>query len=107
MPVDSKFLESRKKSKVKNWFRDITRETVAGDYLPESESSVENQQQSSAVARVTVEQFQGYPTLPSDESDSEIEMTDQQPNPLEAVLQQLQQMQLKQQGKRRSYFTGM
>ena len=77
---------------------------MAGDYLPESESSVENQQQSSAAARVTVEQFQGYPTLPSDESDSEIEMTDQQPNLLEAVLQQ---MQLKQQGKRRSYFTGM
>ena len=58
---------------------------MAGDYLPESESSVEKQQQSSAAARVTVEQFQGYPTLPIDESDSEIEMTDQLPNPLEAV----------------------
>ena len=78
---------------MKTWFRDIARETLAGDYLPERESSVEIQQQSSATARVTVEQFQGYPTLPSDESDSEIEMTDQQPNPLEAVMQQLQQLQ--------------
>ena len=53
---------------------------MAGDYLPESESSVEDQQQSSAAARVTVEQFQEYPTLPSDVLDPEIEMTDQQPN---------------------------
>ena len=80
---------------MKTWFRDITRETLAGDYLPESESSVENQQQSSAAARVTVEQFQGYPTLLSDKSDSEIEMTDQQPNQLEVMMQQMRQMQLK------------
>ena len=42
-----------------------------------------------------MEQFQGYPTLPSDESDSEIEMTDPQPNPLEVMMQQMQQMQMK------------
>ena len=79
---------------MKTFFKNVTRETLAGDYLPESESSVEDQQQSSAAARVTVEQFQGYPTLPSDDSDPGIEMTDQQPNPLAAVMQQMQQIQL-------------
>ena len=88
---------------MKTWFRDIARETLAGDYLPERESSVEIQQQSSATARVTVEQFQGYPTLPSDESDSEIEMTDQQPNQLEVMMQQMRQMQLKLQAVEQQY----
>ena len=92
MPLDSKFLESRKKSKVKTFFKNVTRETLAGDYLPESEPSVEDQQQSSAAANSTAEQYQGYLTLPSDDSDQEIEMAEQQPNPLEAMMQQMLQM---------------
>ena len=94
MPLDSKFLESRKKSKVKTFFKNVTRETLAGDYLPESESSVEDQQQSSAAANSTAEQYQGYPTLPSDDSDQEIEMAEQQLNPLDAMMQQMQQLRL-------------
>ena len=78
MPETLKLL--KKRSKVKTWFRDIARETVAGDYLPESEESA--QQQDSASTSSTVDPFQGYPTLPcnqypgyptlpSDESDTE------------------------------------
>ena len=60
--------------------------------MPESEPSVEEQQQYSAAANSTAEQDQGYLTLPSDESDQEME--GQQGNPLDAVMQQLQQMKL-------------
>ena len=79
---------------MKTFFKNVTRETLAGDYLPESESSVEDQQQSSAAANSTAEQYQGYPTLLSDDSDQEIEMTEQQPNPLEVMMQQMQQMRM-------------
>ena len=72
MPENPKLF--RKKSKVRTWFNVLARETVAGDYLPQSELIAGSQQQSSAVASVTVDQFQGYPTLPSDEQL-------QQPNP--------------------------
>ena len=82
MPLDSKFLESRKKSKVKSFFKNVARETLAGDYMPESEPSVEEQQQGSTAANSTEEQDQGYSNLPSDESDSDQEMKGQQGNPL-------------------------
>ena len=94
MPLDPKFLGSWRKSKVTSFFKNVARETLAGDYMPESEPSVEEQQQGSAAANSTEEQDQGYPTLPSDESDSDLEMEGQQGNPLEAVMQQLQQMKL-------------
>ena len=78
-----------------SFFKNVARETLAGDYMPESEPSVEEQQQGSAAANSTEEQDQGYPTLPSDESESDQEMLEgQQGNPLEAVMQQLQQMKL-------------
>ena len=77
---------------MKTFFKNISRETLAGDYLPESESSVEDQQQSSAATNSAAEQYQGYPTLPCDDSDQEIKMAEQQPNPLEAMMQQMQQM---------------
>ena len=92
MPLDPKFLGSRRKSKVTSFFKNVARETLAGDYMPESEPNVE-EQQGSAAANSTEEQDQGYPTLPSDESDSDQEMLEgQQGNPLEAVMQQLQQI---------------
>ena len=78
-----------------SFFKNVARETLTGDYMPESEPSVEEQQQGSAAANSTEEQDQGYPTLPSDESESDQEMLEgQQGNPLEAVMQQLQQMKL-------------
>ena len=66
---------------MKSFFKNVARETLAGDYLPKSEPSVEDQQQSSAAASSTVEEYQGYPTLPCDKSDQEIEMEEQQRNP--------------------------
>ena len=50
--------------------------------MPESEPSVEEQQQGSTAANSTEEQDQGYSNLPSDESDSDQEMKGQQGNPL-------------------------
>ena len=97
MPETLKLL--RKRSKVKTWFRDISRETVAGDYLPESEESA--QQQDSASTSSTVDPFQGYPTLPSnqypgyptlpsDKSDTEQDRMAER-EILEAIRRELQQ----------------
>ena len=46
-----------------------------------------------------MEPFRGYPTLPSDDSESEIEMEGQQapqPDNIEILMKQLQQIQVKQ-----------
>ena len=47
---------------MKNFFKNVSRETLAGDYMPESEPSVEEQQQGGSAANSTEEQDQGYPT---------------------------------------------
>ena len=56
MSLDSKFLGSRKKSKVKSFFKNVARETLAGDYMPESEPSVE-ELLSDAEASLRTDQF--------------------------------------------------
>ena len=56
----------RKKSKVKTWFNGLAREVLTGEDLPVRESS--------GATGNTVATFQGYPSLPSDDSGSEVEM---------------------------------
>jgi len=64
-----------------------------GDDISASESSIANQQRDSTVTSFTVEPFQGYPTLPSDESDTEPDMMeDQQPNPLGVIMRKMQKL---------------
>ena len=47
----------RKKSKVRTWFNGIARETLAGDFVPESGLSVVGQQRDRTVTSFTVEPF--------------------------------------------------
>ena len=56
----------RKKSKVKTWFNGLAREVLTGEDLSVRESSV--------ATGNTVDTFQGYPSLPSDDSETEVEM---------------------------------
>jgi len=56
----------QKKSKVNTWFNGLAREVLTGEDLPVSESSV--------AAGNTVTTFQGYLSLPSDDSGSEVEI---------------------------------
>jgi len=56
----------RKKSKVKTWFNGLAREVLTGEDLSVSESSV--------ATGNTVATFQGYPSLPSDDSGLEVDM---------------------------------
>ena len=77
----------RKKSKVKTWFNGLARETLAEDRLSESELSV--------ATGNTVATFQGYPSLHSDDSGSEVEMegpSNQAPDNMSAMRDQLQQL---------------
>ncbi len=80
-----------KKSKVKTWLNGLARETLAGDHLSDSELRV--------ATGNTVATFQGYPSLPSDDSGSEVEM-EGEPNPpmenMAEVMGQLQQLLVKQ-----------
>ena len=56
----------RKKSKVKTWFNRFAREVLTGEVLPVNESRV--------ATGNTVATFQGYLSLPSEYSRSEVEM---------------------------------
>ena len=54
------------KSNVRTWFNELAREILTGEELPVSESCV--------ATGNTVVTFQWYPSLPSDDSGSEVEM---------------------------------
>ena len=56
----------RKKSKVKTWFNGLAREVLTGEDLSVRESSV--------ATGNTVDTFQEYPSLPRDDSETEVEM---------------------------------
>ena len=56
----------RKKSKMKTWFNGLAREVLTGEDLPVRVSSVTTGNK--------VATFQGYPSLPCDDSESEGEM---------------------------------
>ena len=76
----------RKKSKVKTWFNRLAREVLTGEELPVSESSV--------ATGNTVATFQGYPSLPSDNSGSEVEMEGQSHPAIDDMAEIRQQFQL-------------
>ena len=79
---------------MRTWFNGVSRETLAGDYFPTSELSVESPQQSRAVTSIKEEPFQGYLTLPSDESDMELDMTENKAPYLSPMKIMMRQMQL-------------
>ena len=76
----------RKKSKVKIWFNQLAREVLTGEYLPVSESSV--------ATGNTVATFQGYLSLPSDDSRSEVEMEGPSHPVIDGMAEIRQQFQL-------------
>ena len=84
MPKTLKFF--RKKSKVKTWFNGLAREVLTGEDLPVRVSSV-----TTGNTRAT---FQGYPSLPSDDSGSEGEMEGPSHPAIDGMAEIRQQFQL-------------
>ena len=76
----------RKKGKVKTWFNRLAREVLTGEDLPVRESSVAT---GNAVAT-----FQGYPSLPSDDSEKEVEMEGPSHPAIDSMVEIRQQFQL-------------
>ena len=75
-----------KKSKVKTWFNGLAREVLTGEDLPVRESS--------GATGNTVATFQGYPSLPSDDSGSEVEMERPSHPAIDGMAEIRQQFQL-------------
>ena len=89
----------RKKSKVKTWFNGLARETLAGDYLSERAPNGSRVPAGSVATGNTVAEFHGYLTLPSDDSEYEVEMEgqqSQQPDNMAVVMGQMKQLLTKQ-----------
>ena len=84
MPETLKFF--RKKSKVKTWFNRLAREVLTGEDLPVRVSS--------ETTGNTVATFQGYPSLPSDDSGSEGEMKGPSHPAIDGMAEIRQQFQL-------------
>ena len=84
MPKNPKVF--RKKSKVKTWFNGLAREVLTGEDLPVRESS--------GATGNTVATFQGYPSLPSDDSGSEEEMEGPSHPAIDGMAEIRQQFQL-------------
>ena len=76
----------RKKSKVKTWFNGLAREVLTGEDLPVRESSV--------ATGNTVVTFQGYPSLPNDDSEMEVEMEGPSHPAIDSMAEIRQQFQL-------------
>ena len=76
----------RKKSKVKTWFKGLAREDLTVENLPVRESS--------GATGNTVATFQGYPSLPSDYSGSEVEMEGPSHPAMDGLEEMRQQFQL-------------
>ena len=75
-----------KKSKVKTWFNGLPREVLTGEDLPVSEPSM--------ATGNTVANFQGYPSLPIDDSGSEVEMEGPSHPAMDGLAEMRQQFQL-------------
>jgi hypothetical protein len=89
----------RKKSKVKTWYNGLARETLAEDYLSERAPNGSRVPAGSVATGNTVAEFHGYPTLPSDDAESEVKMEgqqSQQPDNMAVVMGQLKQLLTKQ-----------
>ena len=76
----------RKKSKVKNFFNGLAREVLTGEELPGRVPSVN--------PGSTVATAQGYPSLPSDDSESEVEMEGPSHPGLDSMAEIRQQFQI-------------
>ena len=76
----------RKKSKVKTWFKGLTREDLTGEDLPVREQRV--------ATGNTVVNFQGYPSLPKDDSGYEVEMEGPSHPAMDGLEEMRQQFQL-------------
>ena len=75
-----------KKSKVKTWFNRLAREVLTGVDLPVRKPSV-------AKGNI-VANFQGYPSLPSEDSGSEVEMEGPSQTAIDGMAKIRQQFQL-------------
>ena len=84
MPETPKVFQ--KKSKVKTWFNGLAREVLTGEDLPVRESS--------GATGNTVVNFQGYPSLPKDDSGSEVEMEGPSHPAMDGLEEMRQQFQL-------------
>ena len=71
---------------MRTWFNGLAREVLTGEELPVSELSV--------ATGNTVVTFQGYPSLPSDDSESEVEMEGQSHPAIDGMAEIRQQFQL-------------
>ena len=71
---------------MKTWFNGLAREVLTGEVLPVSEPSVAT---GSRVAN-----FQRYPSLPSDDSGSEVEMEGPSHSTIDGMVEIMQQFQL-------------
>ena len=78
----------RKKSKVKTWFNGLAREVLTGEDLPVRESS--------GATGNTVATFQGFPSLPSDDSESEGGMEGPSHPAIDGMVEIRQQFQMQQ-----------
>ena len=76
----------RKKSKVKTWFNRLAKEVLIGEDLPVQEQRV--------ATGNTVANFQGYSSLPSDDSGSEVEMEGPSHPAMDGLGEMRQQFQL-------------
>ena len=76
----------RKKSKVKTWFNRLAKEVLIGEDLPVQEQRV--------ATGYTVANFQGYSSLPSDDSGSEVEMEGPSHPAMDGLGEMRQQFQL-------------
>ena len=76
----------RKKSKVKTWFNRLAKEVLIGEDLPVQEQRV--------ATGNTVANFQGYPSLLSDDSGSEVEMEGPSHPAMDGLGEMRQQFQL-------------
>ena len=70
----------RKKSKVKTWFKGLAREDLTGEQRVATGNTVVN--------------FQGYPSLPKDDSGSEVEMEGPSHPAMDGLEEMRQQFQL-------------
>ena len=58
--LNARHSKVQEESKVRTWFNEVARETLAGDNTSVSDLSIISQQQSSAAVSVTVEPFEKY-----------------------------------------------
>ncbi len=59
---------------MRTWFNRIIRDTLEGETVSEDTVTVQRRVKTAASESVTVDSFRGYPSLPSEKSDTESDM---------------------------------